>query len=105
MAEDDSLERAIAGALRAAIRDHGPITADKIGSAAKRVLGNLKNARIDGLAREMARRRWDGVSAEERSEHQAAAARAGWADLSAEERSREMSRRRKKGLRRRAAVD
>jgi hypothetical protein len=31
-----SLERAIAGALRAAIHDQGPITADKIGSAVKR---------------------------------------------------------------------
>jgi hypothetical protein len=45
----ESLERAIAGALRAAIHDHGPITADKIGSAAKRVAGNLKNVRVDGL--------------------------------------------------------
>ena len=44
----ESLERAIAGALKAAIRDHGPITADKIGSAAKRIAGNLKNARLDG---------------------------------------------------------
>ncbi len=33
------LERAISGALRATIRDHGPITAEQIGSAAKRVLG------------------------------------------------------------------
>ena len=39
-----ALERAIAGALRSAIRDHGPITAAWIGSATKRVLGNLANA-------------------------------------------------------------
>jgi len=39
-------ERAIVGALRAAIHDHGPITPEQIGSAAKRVAGNLRNARI-----------------------------------------------------------
>lgn len=33
------LERAISGALRAAIRDHGPIGPESIGSAAKRVIG------------------------------------------------------------------
>lgn len=38
------LERAVAGALRSAIHDHGAITADKVGSAVKRVVGNLKNA-------------------------------------------------------------
>lgn len=54
--EDDSLERAIAGALRATIRDHGPITAERIGSAAKRVAGNLKNARLDGIAAALGRR-------------------------------------------------
>jgi hypothetical protein len=31
------------GALRSAIEAHGPITAEHIGSAAKRILGNLKN--------------------------------------------------------------
>ena len=41
-----ALERAIAGALRSAIRDHGPITTAWIGSATKRVLGNLANARL-----------------------------------------------------------
>jgi transcriptional regulator with XRE-family HTH domain len=40
-----ALERAIVGALRHAINDHGPITPEHIGSAAKRVLGNLVNAR------------------------------------------------------------
>lgn len=100
MPEDDSLERAIAGALRAAIRDHGPITPETIGSAVKRIVGNLRNARIGGLAREMARRRWEGVSEEERSEHQADAARARWDGMTKEQRSLEMSRRRRKGLRR-----
>jgi len=33
------LERAISGALRATIRDHGPIGPEGIGSAAKRVIG------------------------------------------------------------------
>lgn len=42
------LERAIAGALRATIHDHGPITTDKIGSAVKRVVGNLANAGFAG---------------------------------------------------------
>jgi hypothetical protein len=45
-----SLERAVAGALRAAIHDHGPITADKIGSAVKRVIGNLANVDGAGVA-------------------------------------------------------
>jgi len=53
--EDDpdfssSLERTIAGALRAAIHDHGPITADKIGSAVKRIVGNLANVDAPGVA-------------------------------------------------------
>jgi hypothetical protein len=96
--DEDSLERAIVGALRSAIHDHGPITPALITSAAKRILSNLRNARVDGLARELARRRWAGVSKEDRSEHQAAAARAGWAEMTAEERSEEMRRRRRKGL-------
>jgi hypothetical protein len=47
-----SIERAVVGALRSAIRDHGPITPEQIGSAAKRIVGNLKNARCPacGLA-------------------------------------------------------
>lgn len=44
---DDGLERAIAGALRATIRDHGPITPEHIGSAVKRIVGNLRNAHLD----------------------------------------------------------
>ena len=41
----EALERAIAGALRSQIHAHGPITLDAIGSATKRVLGQLRNAR------------------------------------------------------------
>jgi hypothetical protein len=37
----DRLERAVAGGLRSAIHDHGPITADWIGSTVKRVVGAL----------------------------------------------------------------
>lgn len=37
------IERAISGALRSAIRAHGPITPEHIGSAAKRIAGNLAN--------------------------------------------------------------
>jgi hypothetical protein len=45
------VERAVVGALRAAIRDHGPITPEHIGSAAKRIVGNLKNARCADCGR------------------------------------------------------
>lgn len=98
---DDSLERAIIGALRGTIHDHGPITPELISSAAKRILGSFKNARLDGLARQLGRRRFAGMSEEEQREHQAAAASAGWAGMTKAERSAEMSRRRKKGLSRR----
>jgi transcriptional regulator with XRE-family HTH domain len=43
--EEWGLERAIVGALRSAINDHGPITSENMGSAAKRILGNVVNAR------------------------------------------------------------
>jgi hypothetical protein len=36
-------ERAITGALRSTINDHGPITHPVIGSATKRILGALQN--------------------------------------------------------------
>lgn len=95
---DKGLERAIAGALRATIHDHGPITEAGIGSAVKRIVGNLRNARASPTigARALARKRWEGISAEERREHQAAAARSGWANMSPEERSAEIKRRAKK---------
>jgi hypothetical protein len=41
--ENEGAERAIVGALRSAINDHGPITPETIGSAAKRIVGNLRN--------------------------------------------------------------
>jgi hypothetical protein len=75
---DDSLERAIAGALRAAIKAHGPITPEHIGSATKRIVGNLRNARLDGLASALGRR--GGLArakAPDFAEAQAAGGRAG----------------------------
>lgn len=47
----EALERAVLGALRSAINDHGPITPDKLTSATKRVIGNLVNAgiQVEGL--------------------------------------------------------
>jgi hypothetical protein len=45
-----SRERAVLGALKATIRDHGPITAALVTSATKRVIGNLQNAgAVDNL--------------------------------------------------------
>ena len=89
----ESLERAITGALRATIRDHGPITPEHIGSAVKRIIGQLANAQADGLARALGRRRWAGLSAEERGKVTSAGGRSAWASMSAEERSAEMKRR------------
>lgn len=43
----EALERAVLGALRSAINDHGPITADKLTSATKRVIGGLANAGVE----------------------------------------------------------
>src|SRR5262249_61874865 len=58
-----SLERAVAGALSEAIWTHGPITHEWIGSAVKRVLGQLKNvpaeARAEFLAPGAAKSRRD----------------------------------------------
>ena len=42
--EQGRLERAIGGALRATLHDHGPITAALITSAVKRIVGKLANA-------------------------------------------------------------
>ncbi len=100
-----SLERAIAGALRAAIKDHGPIDAAGIGSAVKRIVGNLQNAQLGELAAaDMGRRRWAGTTEEERRDAMApivsSGGRAAWAKLSPEERSAEMKRRAAKRQRR-----
>jgi transcriptional regulator with XRE-family HTH domain len=43
--EEAGLEGAIIGALRSVISDHGPITRKHVGSAAKRILGQLVDAR------------------------------------------------------------
>jgi hypothetical protein len=101
--DDDSLERAIAGALRAAIKDHGPITADKIGSAVKRIMGNLPNAKASGLAAALGRRRWSGLSAEEQRAQHSSMAKSMWANMTAEERAAFLKKRGeaiKKGRRR-----
>jgi hypothetical protein len=110
------LERAIVGALRDQIKAHGPITAEWIGSAAKRVLGNLANAKPTGLARALGKRRAASMTAEERSDlastavtarwkrttkaqrkaaapDGAAGGRSAWAGMTPEERSAEMKRR------------
>jgi hypothetical protein len=47
--QERRLARAIAGALRGAIRDHGAVTPEWIGSATKRILGNIRNAHLDGV--------------------------------------------------------
>jgi hypothetical protein len=56
-----SLERTVAGALSETIWTHGPITHEWIGSAVKRVLGQLRNvsaeARAEFLEPEAAKRR------------------------------------------------
>lgn len=103
-----SLERAIAGALRATIQDHGPITAANIGSAVKRIVGNLRNARLGSLAAaDMGRRRWAGTTEAERTEAMSAAGSSGgrsaWAKLTPEQRSEEMRRRAAKRRRRAGA--
>ncbi len=46
-ADASGLERAIAGALRGTIHDHGPITLALVTSAVKRIVGNLANMRQD----------------------------------------------------------
>jgi transcriptional regulator with XRE-family HTH domain len=43
--DPECLERTLVGALRSAINDHGPITPEWLGSAAKRILGDLVKAR------------------------------------------------------------
>ncbi len=93
-----SLERAIAGALVATIRDHGPIGMQLVTSATKRIVGNLKNARLGELAAaDMGRKRWAGTTKEERHEVMSSLGSSGarnrWAQLNPEERSAEMKRR------------
>ena len=96
--EEDPLERAIAGALRDTIKTHGPITPQWIGSAVKRIVGNLRNAKIEAHARALGQRRWKGVSAAKSAAHHSAAGKSAWSGMTDEEKSEEMSRRRRKGL-------
>jgi len=95
--EQESLERAVVGALRSMFHAHGPITPEWFGSAAKRIVKQLANAKLDGLARIMGRRRWAGVSAEEHSKiTKAGGAKGGrtaWANKTKAQRSAEMKRR------------
>lgn len=42
-ARREALERAVLGALRSCVHDHGPNTPDMLTSATKRVVGNLVN--------------------------------------------------------------
>ncbi len=94
MADNRSLERAIAGALRATINDHGPIDLAGIGSAVKRVVGNLANARFEKLAAaELGRARWRNRTPEEHRAVSSLGGRARWSKLTAKERSAEMKRR------------
>jgi hypothetical protein len=100
-----NLERIVAGALRAAIHDHGPITLDQIGSAAKRIVGQLGGA-LGPAA--MGRRRWANVAEEDRQKITGAGGRSAWASMTPEERSAEMRRRaakRRRPPRRPAAKD
>jgi hypothetical protein len=90
---NNELERAIVGALRDQIQAHGPITPQWIGSAAKRVLGNIANAKSTGLARALGSRRWKGTTAEERAAITGSGGRTAWAGVSPEERTAEMKRR------------
>lgn len=92
-AKDDSIERAIAGALRATINAHGPVTLENMTSAVKRVAGNLRNAKVSGLARVMAERRWAGRSDEERSQHQSEAAKSMWKGMTAKDRKAFLAKR------------
>lgn len=86
MAKDDEqlqpLERAIAGALRSQIKDHGPITPEWIGSAVKRIMGQLKNANASGLASALAQKRWRATSPDERRAIAAEVASSRWDGVS-----------------------
>jgi hypothetical protein len=104
MTEDDGIERAIAGALRSAIREHGPITLDRIGSAVKRIVGNLRNAKAGSLARALAAHRWAGTTEEERADAMKKLATNRWASMTEAERSAEMKRRRALGAKRKKAA-
>jgi hypothetical protein len=52
----EAVRRAVVVALRSAIEDGGPITADRVGSAARRILGSLAGARTAALGSRRDRR-------------------------------------------------
>ena len=52
----EAVRRAVVVALRTAIEDGGPITADRIGSAARRILGSLASERAATLGSRRDRR-------------------------------------------------
>lgn len=112
-AHDQALERAVAGALRSAIHDHGAITPAQIGSAVKRVVGNLRNARAptslsaqSTAAAELGRKGGAAGRGESKrrgsTAHYKKLAASRWAGMTKAERSAEMSRRRRKGLKKRS---
>jgi hypothetical protein len=90
--EQESLERATTGALDSAIRARGQITQEWIGFAVKRIIGQLANAKVDGLARVTKRPRWEGLGPGARSRRAQAIASQGstaaWAGMLKAERSK-----------------
>lgn len=89
----DDLERALAGALRSAIKAHGPIGPENIGSAVKRIVGQLRNARLGTLMAIAGRKRWAGLDQEQRAELAGAGGRKAWAGMTPEQRSEENRKR------------
>lgn len=98
MPDEDPLERAIAGALRDAINAHGPITSAWIGSAVKRIIGNLRNAKVTAHARALGQRRWRDVAPDKAARVRKKGGKSAWTGWTKAEISAEMKRRRQKGL-------
>ena len=80
--------------------EHGPINLEWIGSAVKRILGQIPNAAASALGAALVGKRWAGTSDEERAAAMPWAAKAGrkggrsaWAGMSKAEISAEMKRR------------
>ncbi len=55
MADRSTVEKRLVGALRSAINDHGPITAENVSSAAKRVYAAIKQLRREAAHRVLLR--------------------------------------------------
>lgn len=47
----DPLERAILGALKNTVKIHGPIGPELIGSAAKRIVGEIRSLQAQGMVK------------------------------------------------------